>query len=89
MENKNLHILIVDDDDRIRSLLKDYLSKNHYIVSTAENSEQAKIKMNYIKFDILILDPNKDSIAVLPISINIFGSIILFLKPLFPITMAL
>ena len=32
------------------------LSKNHYIVSTAENSEQAKIKMNYIKFDILILD---------------------------------
>ena len=56
MENSRLHILVVDDDDRIRSLLKDYLSKNHYIVSTAENSEQAKIKMNYIKFDILILD---------------------------------
>ena len=51
-----MHILVVDDDDRIRSLLKDYLSKNHYIVSTADNSEQAKIKMNYIKFDILILD---------------------------------
>ena len=56
MEKSRLHILVVDDDDRIRSLLKDYLSKNHYIVSTAENSEQAKIKMNYIKFDILILD---------------------------------
>ena len=31
MENNKLHILIVDDDDRIRSLLKDYLSENHYI----------------------------------------------------------
>ena len=56
MENKNLHILIVDDDDRIRNLLKEYLSEHRYIVSTAENAEQAKIKLQYIKFDILILD---------------------------------
>ncbi len=56
MENNKLHILVVDDDDRIRSLLKDYLSENHYIVSTAENAEQAKIKLEYLKFDILILD---------------------------------
>ena len=56
MENKLLHILVVDDDDRIRSLLKDYLSDNNYIVSTAENAEQAKKKIEYIKFDILILD---------------------------------
>ena len=56
MENKILHILVVDDDDRIRSLLKDYLSDNNYIVSTAENAEQAKKKIEYIKFDILILD---------------------------------
>ncbi len=55
MENK-LHILIVDDDDRIRDLLKDYLSKNNYIVSTAEDAENAKIKLNYLKFDIMILD---------------------------------
>ena len=34
MENKSIHILIVDDDDRIRSLLKDYLTENKYIVST-------------------------------------------------------
>ena len=55
MENKN-HILIVDDDDRIRNLLKDFLSENHYIVSTAENADQAKEKLNYIKFDTIILD---------------------------------
>ena len=56
MENKKLHILIVDDDDRIRSLLKDYLTGNHYIVSTAENAEQAKLKLEYLRFDIIILD---------------------------------
>ena len=56
MENKKLHILIVDDDDRIRSLLKDYLHENNYIVSTAENADQAKLKLEYFKFDIIILD---------------------------------
>ena len=56
MENNKNHILIVDDDDRIRNLLKDYLSENDYIVSTAENAEQAKEKIQYFKFDILILD---------------------------------
>ncbi len=56
MENNKLHILVVDDDDRIRDLLKDYLSENNYIVSTAENAIQAKNKLDYFKFDILILD---------------------------------
>ena len=56
MENKKLHILVVDDDDRIRDLLKDYLSDNNYIVSTAENAEEAKIKLEIFKFDIMILD---------------------------------
>ena len=56
MENNKIHILIVDDDDRIRNLLKDYLSENQYIVSTAENADQAITKLNYFKFDILILD---------------------------------
>ena len=55
MENKN-HILIVDDDDRIRNLLKDYLSENSYIVSSAGNAEEAKEKLEYLKFDIIILD---------------------------------
>jgi len=56
MESKKLHILIVDDDDRIRSLLKDYLHENKYVVSTAENADQAKLKLEYFKFDIIILD---------------------------------
>ena len=55
MENNKNHILIVDDDDRIRDL-KDYLSENSYIVSTAENADQAKEKLKYFKFDIIILD---------------------------------
>ena len=50
MENNKNHILIVDDDDRIRNLLKDYLSDNNYIVSTAENAEQAKKRITYLKF---------------------------------------
>ena len=56
MENSKNHLLIVDDDDRIRNLLKDYLAENNYTVSTAENADQAKKKLNYFKFDIIILD---------------------------------
>ena len=56
MENNKLHILVVDDDDRIRALLKEYLNENNFIVSTAENSEEAKKKLDYLKFDIIILD---------------------------------
>ncbi len=56
MENKKLHILVVDDDNRIRILLKEFLNENNFIVSTAENSEGAKKKLDYLKFDIIILD---------------------------------
>ena len=56
MENNKNHILIVDDDNRIRDLSKDYLSENKYIVSSAENADQAKEKLKYFKFDIIILD---------------------------------
>jgi len=56
MANNNIHILIVDDDDRIRTLLKDYLSSKNYIVSSAENAEEAKKKIEYLRYDIIILD---------------------------------
>ncbi len=56
MENNKSHILIVDDDDKIRNLLKDYLTENHYIVSTAEDAIQAKERLKIIKFDTIILD---------------------------------
>ena len=55
--NKNIfHILVVDDDDRIRNLVKEYLEENKYIVTTAINAEEAKKKIDIIKFDILIFD---------------------------------
>ncbi len=56
MENNKLHILIVDDDDRIRNLLKEYLNENNYIVSTSENAENAKKKLSIFKFDLIVLD---------------------------------
>ena len=56
MENNKTHILIVDDDNRIRDLLKEYLKENNYIVSTSENAENAKIKLNHFKFDLIVLD---------------------------------
>ena len=46
MENNKI-ILIVDDDDRIRNLLKDYLNENNYVVSTAEDTNQAKERQKY------------------------------------------
>ena len=56
MENNKIHILIVDDDDRIRDLLKEYLNENNYVVSTAENAESAKVKLTQFKFDLIVLD---------------------------------
>ena len=56
MENNKKHILIVDDDNRIRDLLKDYLTDKSYIVSTAENAEKAKNILEYFNFDVIILD---------------------------------
>ena len=56
MENSKTHILIVDDDDRIRDLLKEFLRENNYIVSTSENAENAKIKLSHLKFDLIVLD---------------------------------
>ncbi len=55
MKNKS-HILIVDDDNRIRDLLKEYLGENKYMVSTSEDAENAKIKLSQFKFDLIVLD---------------------------------
>ena len=50
------HILVVDDDDGIRSLVKQYLNENKYLVTTSENAEDASNKIEIIKFDLIILD---------------------------------
>ena len=44
MSENILHILVVDDDDRIRELVKEYLEENKFIISTAKNSVEAKKK---------------------------------------------
>ena len=56
MNKKTFHILVVDDDDRIRELVKQYLEENNFLVTTAQDSADAKKKLEIIKFDILILD---------------------------------
>ena len=66
--NKNVfHILVVDDDDRIRELIKQYLEENNFLVTTAIDAFDAKKKLNIIKFDILILDimmPGKSGLSL-------------------------
>ena len=62
------HILVVDDDDGIRSLVKKYLNENNFLVSTADNAEDASKKVEIIKFDLIILDimmPGKSGLEFL------------------------
>ena len=56
MENYKDHILVVDDDDRIRELVKQFLNQNNYLVTTAESSEDALNKVKIVKFDLIVLD---------------------------------
>ena len=50
MKKNNIHILVVDDDDRIRELIKKYLQDNSFIVSTSPDAEKAKIKLIMIMY---------------------------------------
>ena len=50
------HILVVDDDDGIRSLVKQYLNENNFLVSTSNSSENAEEKILVVKFDLIVLD---------------------------------
>ena len=68
MKNYKAHILVVDDDDGIRNLLKKFLKDNNYLVNTASDSEEAKKKISIIKFDLIILDimmPGKSGLEFL------------------------
>ena len=56
MDNFLAHILVVDDDEGIRSLVKKYLNENKYIITTADSAEEAFEKVKIIKFDLIILD---------------------------------
>ena len=56
MSGNKAHLLLVDDDKRILSLLSTYLSKNNFLVSSARNSIEARSLLNYFEFDLLIID---------------------------------
>ena len=56
MDNFIAHIMVVDDDDGIRSLVKKYLNDNNFLVTTADSAENASEKIKVIKFDLIILD---------------------------------
>ncbi len=56
MDKYLAHILVVDDDDRIRELVKQYLSENKYLITTAKDAFDAKNKIEIIKFDLIVLD---------------------------------
>jgi len=67
MYNSKIHILIVDDDDKIRDLLKQYLKNNNFFVSTAINASDAEEKLKIVKFDLAIIDimmPGKDGLQL-------------------------
>ncbi len=56
MNKFNAHILVVDDDEGIRNLVKQYLNENNYLITTANSAEDAKEKVSIIKFDLIVLD---------------------------------
>ena len=56
MNSFDTHILVVDDDERIRELVKQYLNENNLLVTTANSAEDAESKLKFIKFDLIILD---------------------------------
>ena len=56
MDNFIAHILVVDDDDGIRTLVKKYLNENNFLVTTASSAEDASEKIKIVNFDLIILD---------------------------------
>ena len=56
MDKFKAHILLVDDDEGIRSLVKKYLNENNFLVTTSDSAENASEKVKIIKFDLIILD---------------------------------
>ena len=56
MPRNKAHLLLVDDDKRILSLLSAYLSKNEFLISSARNSTEARCLLDYFEFDLLVID---------------------------------
>ena len=56
MEKNSFHILVVDDDIKIKELIKQFLNEKGFIVSTASNAEEAKTKIDIFDFNLIVLD---------------------------------
>jgi len=82
MNKFEAHILVVDDDDGIRNLLRQYLTENNYLITTANSAEEAKEKISIIKFDLIVLDimmPGKTGLEFTLENKNIINTPILLL----------
>ena len=82
MKKFEAHILVVDDDDGIRDLVKQYLNQNNFLVTTANSAEDAQDKINIIKFDLIVLDimmPKKSGLELLEENKNKLGTPIILL----------
>ena len=82
MNKFNGHILVVDDDDGIRNLIKQYLTESNFLITTANNAEDAKEKISIIKFDLIVLDimmPGKTGLEFTLENKNIINTPILLL----------
>ncbi len=82
MENFKAHILVVDDDDGIRNLVKEYLNQHEFLVTTANSSEDAFEKVKIMKFDLIVLDimmPGKSGLEFTKEKKNIINTPIILL----------
>ena len=82
MKKFEAHILVVDDDDGIRNLVKKYLNENNFLITTANNSEDAEEKIKIIKFDLIVLDimmPGKSGLEFISKNKNKFNTPVILL----------
>ena len=73
MENNKKHLLVVDNDDRIRNLLKDYLNDNKFLTSSAKDGNEALEKISIFEFDLIVLDvmmPGKSGLQFIKDNMN-------------------
>src|SRR6188508_2720093 len=61
------HVLVVDDDERLRSLLSQFLSDNEFLVTTAIDAADARLKLQYLQYDLIVCDvmmPGEDGLSL-------------------------
>jgi two-component system phosphate regulon response regulator OmpR len=61
------HILVVDDDERLRQLLSQFLAENDFLVTTAVDAADARQKLKYLQYDLIVMDvmmPNEDGLSL-------------------------